>query len=156
MHGHRYPNRYRYRYVQTLEKLVHCRIFPPFTLLTPPFPTFDVLLPPFPTCMRALTHLHTHTYRKAARLYTTHIACVYIALARIFDYVTKTNTYTHKCMHIYDQCLRYMYVIHEIQVCLCVCMCMHACMHMHIYTHIHTCVYVCTYVCICTFRFSGT
>jgi hypothetical protein len=39
-----------------------------------------------------------------------------------------------------------MYVIREIQVCLCVCMCMHACMHMHIYTHIHTCVYVCMYV----------
>jgi len=74
----------------------------------------------------------------------THIACVYIALARIFDYVTNRNTYIHKCMHIYvHQCLRYMYVIREIQVCLCVCMCMHVCMHMHIYTHIHTCVYVC-------------
>ena len=39
-----------------------------------------------------------------------------------------------------------MYVIREIQVCLCVCMNMHVCMHMHIYTHIHTCVYVCMYV----------
>ena len=94
-------------------------------------------------------HIHTQMY--------AHIACVYIALARIFDYVTKTDTYTHKCIHIYvHQCLRYMYVIREIQVCLCVCMCMHVCMHLHIYTHIHTCVYVCTYVCICTFRFSGT
>ena len=72
---------------------------------------------------------------------------MYIALARIFDYVTKTDTYIHKCMHIYvHQCLRCMYVIREIQVCLCVCMSMHVCMHMHIYTHIHTCVYVCMYV----------
>ena len=69
---------------------------------------------------------------------------MYIALARIFDYVTKTDTYIHKCMHIYvHQCLRYMYVIREIQVCLCVCMYMHACMHLHMYTHMHTCVYVC-------------
>ena len=50
----------------------------------------------------------------------------------------------HKCIHRYvHQCLRYMYVIREIQVCLCVCMYMHVCMHLHMYTHIHTCAYVC-------------
>ena len=64
---HRYRHRYRYRsrnrcrYLWTLEKLAHCRIFPPFTLsLLPLFPPLMSSCPPH-TCMRAVTHFHTHT-----------------------------------------------------------------------------------------------
>ena len=65
--------------------------------------------------VRACTCMRTWSYTYSMR--------VYIALARIFDYVTKADTYIHKCIHIYvHQCLRCMYVIREIQVCLCVCM----------------------------------
>ena len=65
---HRYRHRYRYRsrnrcrHLWTLEKLAHCRILPPFTLsLSPLFPPLMSSSCPPHTCMRAATHLHTHT-----------------------------------------------------------------------------------------------
>ena len=89
--------------------------------------------------VRACTCMRTWSYTYSMRVYSLG--------AYIFHYVTKTDTYIHKRMHIYvHQCLRYMYVIREIQVCLCVCMYMHACMHLYIYLYTHTYMCICMYV----------
>ena len=65
-HRYRYRDRNRYRYLWTLENLVHCRIFPPFTL-SPFLSTFNVLLPPphMHACCDAFAYIHIQYFNMA-------------------------------------------------------------------------------------------